>query len=172
MDFHGIYQKYGHALWLALLAAGAVIVAWNFTGLIGSLLQHVLLWTIIAGVIYVADWNTLWLADQKTRFAVALVLSAIWGIWATHGLMLGIVLFAWDVVVIMCVFSLSAVIWPNKDAIARRIRDLADGKTDPRAALREAASAGADAVKGGVRGAIDETGRAKDYFSSGRKPAA
>lgn len=172
MTLTDFYKKHAHLWWIVLLVVAGIFFAIYAVSMIGTLFAHLFCWALFAGVLYAADFHTLkWLNDHKLQFAVALVASIIWAIWQTKGLLNGVVLGAWDVLIIMVVFSLSAVIWPNAETIAQRAKDLADGKADPLATLREAGRAGADAVSRGARTAVDEGSRLGDHFR-GTKPAA
>lgn len=154
----------GHWAWLAVAIIAAVCV-FMFTRLIGSLIFHVVMWTIIGGLIYALDFKfTKVLGPHPMQFAAAIILAVIGGFLSKSPLWMVTVLALCDIVILMCVFSISARIWPNAEAIQERILN------DPLGAAREGLSAGADAIKQGVGAAQTETERLGSHFKPS-KPA-
>lgn len=161
MDIGALLKKYHHYLWALAAVVAAIVLVYTVTNIVGTLIGHAIGFAIIGALLYAGDYHfKQWIGKPHVQFLVAVALAIAYAIVATNGLVLGAILLAWHFVVLMCTFSLSAVFWPNQDAVAQRLRDVMDQKVDPVTAMKEAAGAVAGGVKGGLGNARDQVKRA------------
>jgi hypothetical protein len=155
-------KKYSHLWWLAG-GVVALVVIFAFTNLIGYLLTHLIAWTILGGILYALDFNfTKWLSSQSYHFGAAIVLAIVGALLTKNSLPLTLGLAVWDVVVLMCIFSVSAKFWPNANSIEERLRK------DPAGVARD----GFEAVRTGAKGVVTEAERLGGHFKGDSNKAA
>lgn len=160
------WSKHGHwMLWTLLAIVGFIIVVSLFGSIVSTLIGQIILFGIIAALVFAADWYTAKsLSNVGVQFAAAIGFAVVAGFISSQSLPMNVLLRACDIVIMMCVFSLSAAIWHNSNAVMKTFQDLQDGKADPLATLKTAAAGAGGALKEGFDNTVSETKRGMDHF--------
>jgi hypothetical protein len=147
------------------IAVVAFMLVFMLTHFVGNLIWHAFYIGLFGALVYAADYHTIQeLGTKRMQFGIALLIATVWAIISPDSAFKSLLLWPWDVLVLMCTFALSAKAWPNRAIIEKRFKE------DPLAAMREGFSGAGGAIREGSSTAWNEAGRTVNSFRSTTPP--